>query len=316
VSSRTRALRSGFTLVELLVVIAIIGILVGLLLPAVQAAREAARRLQCSNNLKQIGLAMHNYHDASRALPPSALGVQQQSGNHTVMLAGLTPWVSILPFFEQESLQREFNFSQNAWHSSNVAAARNTPSTYLCPSMSLGELGENRGWSSYAVSTGTLRYRNQMHNGAIVDYMGVFRGERIMLGLPAGQAEMGKTTIDEVSQLDGTSNTFLAGEFGIQVRESTSPSFTFPGVTGPTAARWAQSYPYFSAASTFGRFNARRIDMFDIPSYESFRGPHAGGVLFVMADGSVRAIPDNTDSITVDQLAARNDGTVIDASIW
>ena len=314
--SRIRYSWQGFTLVELLVVIAIIGILVSLLLPAAQAAREAARRLQCSNNLKQIGLAMHNYHDSTRALPPSALGVRQQTGNHSIVMPGLTPWVSILPFLEQETLQREFDFSHNAWHPNNLGASSSTPSTYLCPSMSLAELGGNPGWSSYAVSTGTLRYRNQIHNGAIVDYMGVFRGERIMLGLPSGQVDMAKTTIDEISRLDGSTNTFLAGEYGIQVRQSMSSSFTFPGVTGPTAARWAQSYPYFSTASTFGRFNARLIDMFDIPSYESFRGPHVGGVLFVMVDGSVRMIADSTDATTIDQLAARNDGTVIVSGNW
>jgi prepilin-type N-terminal cleavage/methylation domain-containing protein len=314
--SRMRQFCPGFTLVELLVVIAIIGILVSLLLPAVQAAREATRRLQCANNLKQIGLAMHNYHDAVKALPPSALGIRQQSGNHSIVTPGLTPWVSILPFLEQETLLREFDFSQNAWHANNTAAAGRTPAVYLCPSMSIGLLGGEQGWSSYAVSTGTLRYRNQIHNGAIVDYVGVFRGERIMLGLPANQADMGKTSIDEISRLDGTTNTFLAGECGIQLREALNSSFTFPGVTGPTAARWAQSYPYFSTASTFGRFNARRIDMFDIPSYESFRGPHPGGVLFVMVDGSVRMVSDTTNAVTVDQLAARNDGSIIESTNW
>lgn len=305
----------GFTLVELLVVIAIIGILVGLLLPAVQAARESARRMQCSSNLKQIGLALHNYHNGLNALPPSALGVRRQVGSHTVTFAGLTPWVSILPYIEQNALYDSFNFNADAWHSSNEELAGKTPSIYICPSMSMASLGENRGFSSYAVSTGTRRYRNQLHNGAIVDYIGVFRGERISLGIPAGQVDMSKTTVDQISSLDGTTNTLLAGEYGIQVRTANS-SFNFPGVTGPTAARWAVSYPYFSTASTFGRFNARQIDIFDIPSYESFRGPHAGGVQFVMCDGSVRTIRDSVDAVVLDRLAARDDGQIIPEDSW
>lgn len=306
---------NGFTLVELLVVIAVIGILVGLLLPAVQSAREAARRLQCSNNLKQIGLAFHNYHNSLKSLPPSALGVRRQVGNRIVTQAGLTPWVSVLPYLEQQAFYDSFNFSENAWHSSNSQLASRTPSSYLCPSMSLTELGDNGGYSSYAVSTGTRRYRNQLHNGAIVDYVGVFRGERIMLGTPAGQADQTKTTIDQISVLDGTTSTFLAGEFGIQVRTA-SGSFTFPGSTGPTAARWAVSYPYFSTASTFGTFNARQIDIFDIPSYESFRGPHAGTVLFIMCDGAVKSVSETTDATVLDMLAARDDGGVHAGESW
>lgn len=301
---------NGFTLVELLVVIAVIGILVGLLLPAVQSAREAARRMQCSNNLKQIGLAFHNYHSALRSLPPSALGMRRQLGNHSVIMAGLTPWVSILPYMEQQALYDQFNFARDAWHPSNAELAKMTPASYLCPSMSLAQLGENEGYSSYAVSTGTRRYRNQLHNGAIVDYVGVFRGERINLGIPSSQADLPRTSIDHVSVLDGASHTFLAGEFGIQIRSQHS-GFPFPGATGPTAARWAVSYPYFSTASTFGTFNAREINIFDIPSYESFRGPHSGGVLFVMCDGSVRSLAENTDAAVVDLFAARDDGAVI-----
>jgi prepilin-type N-terminal cleavage/methylation domain-containing protein len=306
---------AGFTLVELLVVIATIGVLMGLLLPAVQTAREAARRVQCSNNLKQMGLAFHSFQSSKQVLPPSALGARQTVGGHSVTMAALTPWVSLLPYLEQTALYDRLDKTQNAWHANNRALARQTPGTYLCPSMPLSELGDNDGYSSYAVSTGTRRYRNQVHNGAIVDYLGVFRGERVMSGLPTNQLDLPKTSIDQISSLDGASNTFLAGEFGLQWRAASGP-ITFPGSSGPTAARWALSYPYFSTATTFGTFNARRIDLFDIPAYESFRGAHPGQVLFVMCDGSVRAVSDTTDAAVIDLMSARNDGGVIPGEAW
>lgn len=113
----------GFTLVELLVVIAIVGILIALLLPAVQAAREAARRVQCANHLKQLGLAMHNYSDAWGALPP--------------LINSYTPFVRMLPYFEQRNLREMFDLAQAAYNANSASfyAAAATPVTiFLCPS--------------------------------------------------------------------------------------------------------------------------------------------------------------------------------------
>ena len=101
--------RNGFTLVELLVVIAIIGILVALLLPAVQAAREAARRMQCSNNLKQWGLAAHNYHDTFRAFPMT------NAQNYLPNVQGFSPQARLLPFVEQVNLQDQLDFALPAF---------------------------------------------------------------------------------------------------------------------------------------------------------------------------------------------------------
>ena len=124
--------RRGFTLIELLVVIAIIGVLVGLLFPAVQAAREAARRLQCSNNLKQIGLGLHNYEAVAGAFPPSIIlaGI----GNTTSWNGGWSVHGRILPFMEQGVLFNSANFSLNKEMPQNSTVISQTVAAFICPS--------------------------------------------------------------------------------------------------------------------------------------------------------------------------------------
>ncbi|QEF99139.1 hypothetical protein Mal15_31990 [Stieleria maiorica] len=314
----TRSSRHAFTLVELLVVIAIIGIMVGLLLPGVQAAREAARRMSCSNNLKQIGLAMHNYDNVNGCLPPSAMGIRVGgTSQRPVHRAGLTAFVAILPHVEEDALFAEFDLNADAWAAQNETPAKKTPEVYLCPSMSLPDSGgPANGYSSYAISTGTKKYRNQMHNGAIVDAMNVFQSERVLAGISEALSWLSWVDVDDISNADGTSNTLLAGEFGVQVRETSSLPFPYPGSGGQSAGKWAISYPYHSTASTFGSFNAKTISLFDIPSYESFRGPHAAGVQFVLSDGSVRFLTESVDAVTLHRLTSRNDGEVLDKAPW
>ncbi len=122
--------RGAFTLVELLVVIAIIGILIALLLPAVQAAREAARRMQCSNNLKQIGLGLHNYHDTYHRLPAGAYSSQTSPTNQ------LTWLVMILPYIEQRALAEQFDFNALGY-GANLSLSKNRVDMFLCPSAGL-----------------------------------------------------------------------------------------------------------------------------------------------------------------------------------
>ena len=143
---RQRCERIGFTLVELLVVIAIIGILVGLLLPAVQSAREAARRLQCSNNLKQLGLAVHNYHSAHRLFPTGYCTFATSSGNgpawahidpNTWDAAPGWAWGALLlPFLEQGNIANALEFERPAWDPGNAALVSTQLSVFLCPSAS------------------------------------------------------------------------------------------------------------------------------------------------------------------------------------
>ena len=196
-----RLSRRGFTLVELLVVIAIIGILIALLLPAVQAAREAARRSQCTNNLKQLALAFHNYHDTFKVLPPYAMqnAINQTTlvpASHWLSYGGFT---SLLPFIEQASLHDQIKSVSNGFTLQNDNAAvhpshrLNTVTAFRCPSDSAFPDANFKGNSNYAMCAGSnigwgigLTLRN-----------GIFRRDQ-------------GVTFAEIR--DGTSNTIMLGE--------------------------------------------------------------------------------------------------------
>ena len=140
----------GFTLIELLVVIAIIGVLIGLLLPAVQQARESARRTQCRNNLKQIGVALHNYHDASQVFPPSFVGAVGVAGiafgfsypdDNSNGPSGFAWGTLLLPQLDQTPLYKSLNFSLPCWAPVHAQAARTKLTAFLCPSATGGSDG-------------------------------------------------------------------------------------------------------------------------------------------------------------------------------
>ena len=186
--------RSGFTLVELLVVIAIIGVLVALLLPAVQAAREAARRMQCTNNLKQLGLALHNLHDTRQAFPAALDELTTSPSLSTVWKASWVPHV--FPYIEQQAMFQLYRFDLD-WQdaatndSANGPGKKNIPG-FLCPSApnrATRPTASNRGCIDYAATT-EREYPNPFLNAAQSsavsqsdpNYIGVL-GHNVLLGV-------------------------------------------------------------------------------------------------------------------------------------
>jgi len=275
----TNGFKKGFTLVELLVVIAIIGLLVGLLLPAVQAARETARRMQCGNHLKQIALAAQNFNDVRRQLP--AAYVDQ----------GASAFVVLLPFLEETSLFELYDPTKSPDDEVNSPFASTPVAVFICPSMALPSPEPAPGWSSYGVSTGSgyahfVNYSHpEYHNGAIIE------------------AAKGHTSLSLLTNQDGTSKTFLAGEldYGLGL---------MPGNINGGSTRWASGYPFASTGSTAGVFNSDRL-VTGFWELNTFRSDHPGGVNMALVDGSVRFVVDTVQPDMLRWLANRNDGQSI-----
>ncbi|MEW4562713.1 DUF1559 domain-containing protein [Bremerella sp. JC770] len=270
--------RSGFTLVELLVVIAIIGVLIALLLPAVQQAREAARRMQCRNNLKQVGLAIHNYHDTYQKLPSF----------HNY---GLWGWASsILPFLEQDNLREtagmnSYTFGE-AVNGTAGTEAQDALATILpslrCPSSTAPETfthdSVEYGVISYAASRGYSQagYKADKgaNNGALMN---------------SGGDHANNPYIDFAAVIDGLSNTFAVGE--VSARKD-----GWEGGPVPRGyAFWAGSPENTNAErqSTLSRCVSHSLND---TSHWCFTSQHIGGGHFVFCDGSVQFISEEIES--------------------
>ncbi|WP_197169412.1 DUF1559 family PulG-like putative transporter [Novipirellula galeiformis] len=242
--------RAGFTLVELLVVIAIIGVLVGLLLPAVQAAREAARRMQCSNNLKQLGLAAHNFESAFRYFPPTQhTKVFTETNGTKVTKTSEAPFqVYMMPYFEQGSKYDLFNLDYNtnsdtpihtsipALTGANAAARAMDVPTFLCPSevSSINYYGAGR--QSYQGCIGGANYR-----GGIADLDGIFAKP-----YPSAGEVMKGPKMSEI--IDGTSNTALFAEvmlstLAFNATTTDNTTMFFSGTPTTAELRDGRNYP-------------------------------------------------------------------------
>lgn len=316
--------RAGFTLVELLVVIAIIGVLVALLLPAVQAAREAARRSQCMNNLKQLGIAVHNYHDTRKSFPPMRVDDHQPT------------WAMLIcDYLEQQQAAGLWDNTRGCFYDQPLSTRAAIIPTFLCPSQdhegintTLVQVDSVHGHSSNDAETGEVNWR-----GAISDYRSVsgssrrieitdefgnnrtindggydggsgpfvdgampqaFRKEVKYMNNDGRRLESfkGQTSMQNIE--DGTSNTLLVGEVSRSLAES---GHVFNGDSLP-------GYPIGHARPLCQQCTLSR----DQGGDNGFGGAHPGVALFLMCDSSVQTIPRDADLNVLDYYAARNDG--------
>lgn len=293
----------GFTLVELLVVIAIIGILVGLLLPAVQAAREAARRTQCSNNLKQIGLAMHNYESSHRKFPYGGIG----NGNF------LAWTVRVLPFIEQTSLYNAFDQSLSWGTPLNSRAASNKVPMYLCPSATKFESDFVHVSEQFnGVQISTLHYYGIQGPKGINAITGqnypVVLPNQVHGGMATSGVLYGDAVVGFKDITDGSSNTFMVGELS-----QTTPNLPGAGTVG-VFRRWDRG----GSSNTVNPGCKNVLNGINLVGYTgtnfndiSLGSNHTGGAQFLRCDGSVNFVSRNIDLMIYKAMASRNGGETV-----
>jgi len=297
--------RGAFTLIELLVVIAIIAILIGLLLPAVQKVREAAGRTQCANHLKQLGLAIHAFHDVRGRIPNS-----RRDNIYTWL-------IEILPYIEQENLYNQWKMT-TSFYSQTQTARETTVKIYFCPArrapMITPAPGDLQDGSTTVYVTGALTDYACNVGSTGSDYWwtvnqdgtantpgnGVFRLDNDWS--QGGSGFVGGITFNQIP--DGLSNTFLIGEKHV-------PRNKFGDYnSGDGAAYNGDKGSAFRGAGT-GRTLARSpTDTFT----NRFGSYHPGVCQFVFCDGAVKAISVSIDATTLGLLAQRDDGQPIDSS--
>jgi len=295
--SRRLALSNGFTLVELLVVIAIIGILVALLLPAIQAAREAARRTECLNKCRQIGLAIHNYHDAKRELPPSRIV------DYMLTWAGV-----ILPYIEQGNIADQVDTFKS--FDNQLEIVRTTPvDIFLCPSRTHDELlveaPKNRvlgikGDFGAMTSTFLLNgYRGQYFDGAFIYGDSTPGLSRTGVVLKSWKS---RTSFRRIT--DGLSNTIFVSEASFWVSERAS---IYDGDDNAGVALGDENYPAIPELNIPAKSDGLPLPIATSPDETNIwvGSDHPGVVHMIMGDGHGRAVSKDTDILVLESLVTR-----------
>lgn len=297
-----RLRRPGFTLIELLVVIAIIAILISLLLPAVQQAREAARRTQCRNNLKQIGLGLHNYHDVHRMFPSGWIAVDGGVMSAHDGLNGAGWGTMILPYLDQTNVFQTFDSGLAIEDPANAAFLDVRLAAFRCPSdpqPDTWEIGEEGNESNILATL------------PIANYVGVFGTEELdgcenavgvdpvaANGQCVGDGILYHNSSTRIRDIvDGTSNTLFVGER--LTNEDNGWYSTWPGMVS-------------EGAEAFQRILGSADHPPNDPAahFDDFSSNHTGGALFVLGDGSVHFISENIDEGVYKGLATRQGGEI------